>query len=78
MVFLPKYSSVLSPVERFWSVTKSIWRKKMTGTLRKVRPEMLKPMVREVVEEAASRAKISDLMSSADHYLMRVARGELV
>ena len=50
----------------------------MTGTLRKVPPERLEPMVREVVEEAASRAKISDLMSSADHYLMRVARGELV
>ena len=39
---------------------------------------MLEPMVREVVEEAAFRAKSSDLMSSADHYLMRVARGELV
>ena len=77
-MFLPKYSSVLSPAERFWNITKSIWRKKMTGTLRKVEPERMPTLVQEVTEAAAARARLSDIMSSADPYLLRIARGELV
>ena len=77
-MFLPKYSSVLSPAERFWNITKSIWRKKMTGTLRKVEPERMPALVQEVTEAAAARARLSDIMSSADPYLLRIARGELV
>ena len=50
----------------------------MTGTLRKVEPERMPTLVQEVTEAAAARARLSDIMSSADPYLLRIARGELV
>ena len=78
MVFMPKYSSVLSPAERFWSMVKNSWRKEMAALRIKYDQAKMNSEAERIVALCAERAKHTNIMSSADPYLDRIARGELV
>ena len=73
MVFLPIYSSVLSPVERLWSMVKVEWKKRIAKLKYIYNQDNMTADVNKVMQYVAPRANASNIMDSADPYLFRIA-----
>ena len=77
LLFLPKYSSVLNPIERFWSMFKADWAKNMSKMQQKYNYRRMTSDIEIVI--GRNQAKLTcRILNSVDPYVARVNNGELV
>lgn len=78
MMFLPKYSCVLSPIERFWAMLKNQWKRQIASYRVRVNEAGISAEVHKALQVISARVGDSDLESAANKARSKIMQGELV
>ena len=77
LMFLPVYSSTLSPVERVWAIFKSRWAKELCKVQVRYDVSRMDSDIRLVMEQVRGSLQPS-ILRAADKHIARVHAGQLV
>jgi hypothetical protein len=68
----------LNPVESYWNVFKSVWRKEISGIRRVYNHDHMEADINEIMRITVEQTRLSRLMEASDKYLQRIAQGQIV
>ena len=77
MLFIPPYSSVLNPIEHWWSLVKGQWRKQMSKVQVPYNNAHIETDLVLVLADCARRTT-ENMIASIDPYLYKIKKGQLV